>query len=169
MKMSLLTSETDRTILRGNRNNRERDFCFGERIRVEDYLGLISFGIFLIIVGIVFIASPSIVSDFSSWVKQMTSQKGYVRPPDGLIIGAMIFFGLIGLSDFFKSGIRLWMGKSRRKALGNAFSGAAWVLFAYLVYLYSEQMLRAQTVLAIEIVAVGFLVILYSIIRTLLK
>lgn len=103
----------------------ERAVCFGERIRVEDYLGLISFGIFLIIVGIVFLASPNIVSDFTSWVRQMANQKDFVRPPEGLIAGAIIFFGLIGLSEFFKAGVRLLIGKSKRKGLGNIFSGIA--------------------------------------------
>ncbi len=141
---------------------REREVCFGERIRVEDYLSLVSFGIFLIIVGIVFIASPNIVSDFSSWVEQMADQKGFVRPPEGLITGATIFFGLIGLSEFFKAGIRLWIDKSERKALDSIFSGSALTLFAYLIYLYGDHLLHGYMVLAIEVVAVGLLVILYS-------
>lgn len=150
-------------------NTQERDVCFGERIRVKDYLGLISFGIFLIIVGIVFIASPNIVSDFSSWVEQMANQKDFVRPPEGLITGAMMFFGLIGLSEFFKAGIRLWIDKSKRKALGGIFSGIALTLFAYLIYLYGDHFLRGYMVLAIEVVAVGLLVILYSVGRIFLK
>jgi len=169
MKMSLSKSDAKGSITQEYKPSREREACFGEGIRVEDYLGLVSFGIFLIIVGIVFMASPNIFSDFSSWVEQMANQKGYVRPPEGLITGAMIFFGLVGLSDLFKAGFRLQIVMSKRKALRNAFSGIALILLAYLIYLYSELLIRGQTVLAIEVVAVGFLVILYSMIRVVVK
>lgn len=152
-----------------NRYTREREVCFGERIRVEDYLGLITFGLFIIIVGIVFIAIPNLVSDFSSWVTQMANQKQFVRPPDGPITGAIIFFGLIGLSNFFEAGIRFLIGRSKRRVLANILSGIALFLLAYLISLYSEHLLRGYIVLAIEVVAVGFLVILYSIVRIFLK
>jgi len=39
-------------------------------------------------------------------------------------------------------------------------------LFAYLIYLYSNYTLGWQMVLAVEAVAVGLLVILYSIMRS---
>ncbi len=134
----------------------------------RDYLGLVSFGTFLLVVGIVFVANPNLISDFRLWIEQMTTMQNLVRPPKGLIVSAIIFFGLIGLSDFFKAGIRFWIAQSRRQVLADILSGTALALFAYLVYLYGGYTLGWQMVLAIEAVAVGLLLILYSIIRSVL-
>jgi hypothetical protein len=144
---------------------REREACFSVGFRKKDYVGLISFGIFVIIVGIVFVANPHLVSDFSSWIGQMTDQQHLIRPVEGLINAAVLFFGLIGLSDFFKAGIRLWIAEPRRQVLVDILSGVALVLFAYLIHLYGTFALTWQMVLATEAIAVGLLVVLYSIVR----
>ena len=146
-------------------NTRERDTCFGERGLGRDYSGLISLGMFLIIVGIVFVIDRNLFSDFELWIKQVTEEQVLTRPPESLITSAMIFFGLIGLSDFFKAGIRLWIDKSKKRVLGDILSGIALVLFTYLIHLYAIYALTWQQVLAIEAIAVGLLVIFYSIVR----
>ena len=114
---------------------RERETCFGAGSRKKDYLGLVSFGVFILIVGIVFVANPNLVSDFSSWIEQMTDEQHLIRPSEGLVSSAILFFGLIGLSDFFKAGIRLWIAKVMRQVLADILSGVALVLFAYLIHL----------------------------------
>jgi hypothetical protein len=91
-----------------------------------------------------------------------------VRPPKGLIVSATVFFGLIGLSDFFKAGIRFWIAQPRKQVWADILSGTALALFAYLIYLYGNYTLGWQMVLAIEVVAVGLLLILYGIIRSVL-
>jgi len=144
----------------------EREKCFGMGLREKDYLGLVSFGTFILAVGIIFVANPNLVSDFRLWIEQMTTMENLVRPPRGLIISAIIFFGLIGLSDFFKAGIRFWIAQSRRQVLADIISGTALTLFAYLIYLYGSYALGWQMILAIEAVAVGLLIILYSIMRS---
>jgi len=144
---------------------REREACFSVGFRKKDYLGLISFGIFVIIVGIIFVANPNLVSDFRLWIEQMTDERHLIRPPEGFISSVVLFFGLIGLSDFFKAGIRLWIAEARRQVLVDILSGVALVLFAYLIHLYSSYVLTWQMVLATEAIVVGLLVVLYSIIR----
>ncbi len=139
---------------------RERKTCFGTG--EKDYLGLVSFGTFILIVGIVFTANPNLVSDFQLWIEQMANEQNLVRPRIGLITSAIVFFGLIGLSDFFMAGIRLWIDKSRRRVLVDILSGIALVTFAYLIYLYGSYALTWQTVVAIEVVVIGLLVIAYS-------
>ena len=145
--------------------NREREACFGTGLRKKDYLGLVAFGIFILIVGIVFIANPNLISDFSSWIKQMTDEQHLIRPHEGLVSSATLFFTLIGLSNFFEAGIKLWIGKARRQVLADILSGVALVLFAYLIHLYGIYALTWQIVIAIEAIAVGLLVVSYSIAR----
>jgi len=144
---------------------REREICFSVGLTEKDYLGLLSFGTFILVVGIVFLANPNLVSDFRLWIEEMANRQDLVRPSEGLIISAVIFFGLIGLSDFFMAGVRLWITKSRRRVSVDILSGVALVFFAYLISLYGSRVLGWQMVLAIEAVAVGLLVILYSIVR----
>lgn len=160
-----LAPEVMKTARDESRYSRERDACFGERERERDLSGLVSFGMFLLIVGSVFLVNPNIISDFQLWIEQMINEQGLVRPTGGLINSATIFFGLIGLSNFFTAGIRLLVYKARRRALTDILSGVALTLFAYLIYLYGGDVLTWQVVLAIEAVVVGLLVILYSIVR----
>jgi len=143
----------------------ERETCFGAGLRKKDYLGLVSFGAFILIVGIVFIANPNLVSDFSSWIEQMTGEQHLIRPPEGLVSSAILFFTLIGLSNFFEAGIKLWITKIMRQVLADILSGVALVLFAYLIHLYGSYALTWQMVIAIEAIAIGLLVVLYSIAR----
>lgn len=144
---------------------RERETCFGAGFRKKDYLGLVSFGAFILIVGIVFVANPNLVSDFSSWIEQVTDEQHLIRPSEGLVSSAILFFTLIGLSNFFEAGIKLWIVKARRRVLADILSGVALVLFAYLIHLYGSYALAWQMVIAIEAIVVGLLVVLYSIAR----
>ena len=147
------------------RHAQERDVCFGEAERRKDYSGLVSFGLFLLIVGIVFVANANIVSDFGLWVEQLTSEKHLLRPPPELITSATLFFGLIGLSNFFVAGIRYMIDRARRRVLSDVLSGIALVSFSYLIHLYGIHALTWQMVLAVEVIACGLLVIAYSAIR----
>jgi hypothetical protein len=144
---------------------REREVCFGERERRRDYSGLVSFGIFLVIVGITFVANPNIASQFRTWTEQMSTQKTLLRPPQELIDSAALFFGLIAASNFFLAGLRFVADKALRRVLISVLSGVALALFSYLIYLYGRHELAWQTVFAIEVIAVGLLVILYSLAR----
>jgi hypothetical protein len=143
----------------------ERDVCFGEVEHRRDYTGLISFGIFLVIVGIVFIANPNVISSFGSWSEQMADEKTLLRPPLDLINSAALFFGLIGLSDFFLAGVRFIAYRITRRVLSNILSGVALVLFSYLIYLYGRYYLTWQVALATEVVACGLLIMVYSVVR----
>ena len=143
----------------------EREICFGEGERRKDYSGLVSFGIFLLIVGVVFVVNPNVVSDFGSWIEKMTKEKTLLRPYQGLIDSATLFFGLIGLSNFFLAGVRFMVNKAMRRVLADILTGVALVLLSFLIYLYGSHVLAWQMVLAIEAVACGLLIILYSLMR----
>ena len=158
-----LTAGAGETIRRERKPVRERDECFGRE--EKDYSGLVSFGFFIIAVGIVFTMNPGVFSDFGAWVGSMVSQESFVRPPEGLLTGAMWFFGIMGVSDFATAGFKLAVGKGWRRVLSDALAGVALILFAYLINLYSNQSITWQTVFAIEAVAVGLLVVLYSLVR----
>jgi hypothetical protein len=147
---------------------REPEFCFGERERHADYTGLVSFGLLLLIIGIVFVANPSIFSQLDSWGKQMSRAQMLLRPSREIINSTVLFFALVGLSNFFVSGIRWMTYKRKRRALRDVFSGAAMIMFSCLVYLYGQRTLVWQMVLACEIVVIGLLVVTYGVVRHLM-
>jgi hypothetical protein len=147
---------------------RETEICFGERERHPDYTGLVSFGIFLLIIGIIFIANPNIFSQLNSWTKQMSTAQMLLRPPREIINSAVLFFALIGLSNFFVSGIRFMTYKSKRRALGDVLSGVALMTFSYFVYLYGQRTLRWEMALAVEVAVIGLLVVAYGVVGYLL-
>jgi len=139
------------------------EYCYGPRERRGDYPGLVSFGLFLLIVGAVFVVNPSIFSQLNSWGNKMSQLQMLQRPPQEIINSAMLFFVLVGLSDFFVSGLRYVVYKRKRRALGTAFSGVALIAFSYLIYLYGQHKLGWQLTLAYEIVVIGLLVIVYAV------
>ena len=141
----------------------ERNMCFGEEERGKDYLGLVSFGFFLLTVGIIFTMNPNIIDDFRSWIIMINAAHVPVRPPDGLIYSASLFFSVVGILDFVMAGIRLAAGDLKRRALKDVLSGLALILFAYLVNLYSENYFTWEAVLGIEAIACGMLIMVYSV------
>ncbi len=147
----------------------EGEFCFGEQRKTKDYFGILSFGIFIIVVGVILITNPNLFSELGTWVERMADQGNVVRPPDGLIFSGVVFFGLLGISDFIKVVLRLAVRSPRRKALSDIHSGIALVGFAYFLHLYGNDVISWQLTLAFEIVVIGLLVISHSALRLLLR
>lgn len=136
--------------------------CFGDDKRVSDYLGLMSFGIFVLVLGVVFVANPNVVTDLRLWIEASIADKTLTRPSEALLTSITVFFGLIGVSNFFKASVRLGVKKDREHFFSDTLWGVATVLFACLVHLYKSRVLTWQMVFALEAVVCGLLVILYS-------
>jgi hypothetical protein len=132
-----------------------RDECFGGKKQESDYVGLASFGIFLLIVAFLFL---DIVSFFTNLFD------GMFQPSGRLIDVFALFLILIGASAFVTAGIRAAIKQPFRKSLSDVFGGIAFIAFAYLVNRYSQGALDWQIVLVLEIIIIGILIILYGII-----
>jgi hypothetical protein len=136
-----------------------------EKTCTPDYLGLISLGMLLFAVAIVFLENPFLVSDFRLLIERITNEGILIRPPRGLITSAAIFFVLIGLSGFIKAATRLRIAKLSGRVFADVFAGLALVLFAYLITLYGSHLITWLLTLAIEAAACGILLVLYGIVR----
>jgi len=145
------------------RRDVRENVCFGADKRGRDYMGFLSFGSFLIIIGIVITANSNVFSNFLVWLKQLTNERVWIRPPEELIISVTLFLGLIGISNFFIAALRFVINRSRRHGLIEILSGFALIFFAYLINLYNNHVLRLRMVGAIEVIVCGLLIILYSI------
>jgi len=145
------------------RSEIRKDKCFGKEKRDRDYMGFISFGSFLIIIGIIISVNTSVFSNFLVWLNQLTNGKVWIRPSEDLITSVTLFFGLLGISNFFIAALKLIFNRSKRRGLSDIFSGIALILFAYMFNLYNDNVLRLRMILAIEVIICGLLIILYSI------
>jgi len=144
----------------------QEDYCYGpHEPHYHDLTGLVSFGLFLLIIGIVFVANINLVSQFNSWGNSMSEAQKLLRPPQEIINSAVLFFALVGLSDFFVAGLRFVLFRRLRRALRSVFSGVALLAFSYLIYLYGQRTIRIELTIAYEIVVIGILVMVYAIIR----
>jgi len=152
---------------RYRRYARGDDLCFGREEPRRDPLGLIEFGLFLLTVGVVYMVNPNILSEFVSWVELMGDHGVGIRPPATLITSAALFFGLIGLSNLLTAAIRVAIDKVWGRILPDVLAGAGFLVFAYVVNLYSQQVISWTNILAIMAIVLGALVILYTVMRNL--
>jgi hypothetical protein len=145
-----------------------REECFGEEKEERDHLGLVPFGIFLLIVGYILITNPWI----SSYVQSLFENLGkgiFEPPPKQLRYIFALFLGLIGVSNFAMAGIRAIFGQPWRKPLGDVLLGVGLLSFAYLVYLNSQGLMTWQIVLVLGVIVIGILIISYGIIVSYFK
>ena len=149
---------------RSRSSRREDDLCFGEETG-RDPLDALSFGFFLVIVGIIFYTQGNLFWDFIGWVESMGDAGDLIRPPTVLLNGAYTFFGLLGLSNFLSVAIRYVVDRNRRRIMGDLFSGIALVSFAYAINMYSEGRLSFTGIFGVEAIVVGLLVIIYFLTR----
>jgi hypothetical protein len=147
------------------RRAREEELCFGGGERRGDPLGWVEFGLFIIIVGVVYTLNPRILSEFISWVESMADFGFFIRPPTILTNSAMVFFALLGGSNFLVAAIRVYMDKVPMRILQDVLAGIALFVFSYLISLYGDQSIAWTTVLALEAILIGVLVIAFAFLK----
>ena len=149
---------------RDRRVRREDDLCFG-REPERDPLGILEFGLFLLVVGAVFITNPDILSEMIGWVRAMADLETPLRPTRSILSSATMFFILTGISNLFTAGVRLLMDKVWRRILQDVLSGVGILAFAYLMSLYAKEAMAWTSVLAIGAIVLGALIVLYFLLR----
>lgn len=143
---------------------RDDDICFG-RESERDPLDLLEFGLFLLVVGAVFLSNPSVPAELIDWVRLMADLSAPIRPQASLISSATLFFGLVGFSNLFTAVVRVLMDKVWRRILPDLLAGAGFFAFAYLISLYAKEAITFTNVIAVEAVVFGISVVLYAVLR----
>lgn len=149
---------------RDRRIRREDDLCFGRESR-RDPLDLLEFGLFLLVVGAVFLSNPDVLGELIDWARLMADLSSPIRPQASLISSATLFFGLIGLSNLFTAVVRVLMDKFWRRILPDLLAGAGFLALAYLVSLYAKEAITFTNVIAVEAIVFGISVVLYTVLR----
>src|SRR5438132_2897596 len=70
------------------------------RARTHDFVGLFGVAFLLLVVGVVFYLNQNLLTEIRRWWDQILAGRLAFRPPEGLIISAAWFWGLLGISGF---------------------------------------------------------------------
>jgi hypothetical protein len=129
--------------------------------RRPDFVGLIGIAFFLLIVGIVFTLNTNLLNGFRAWWDLLLGNGLFVRPPEGIIGSGILFFGLLGLSNFLTSGLRWILDRSRFGALARVLAGLGFLSLALLTWRYSLQAMTGSLVISIWTAILGTLLVVY--------
>ncbi len=117
--------------------------------RRPDFVALIGVAFFLLILGVVFTLNTNLLNDFRSWWDLIQPGGLFVRPPDGIVRSGLLFFALLGLSNFLTSGLRWVLDRNRFGALARVLAGLGFVSLAILTWRYSLRAFSGSLVVSI--------------------
>ena len=131
------------------------------RPRPPDYVGLFGVTFFLLVLGIAFYLNGNLLTELRRWWDQVLAGRGAFRPPEGVIISAGLFWGLLGVSNFGIAFLRWFFTRSRIRTLGAILGGIAMVMFSYFLYRYSVRDMSGSLVVALEAGVIAVLLFIY--------
>lgn len=126
-----------------------------------DYIGLVGLAVFLFVVGLVFYVNPGLGADLRIWADRAARDGPFIRPPDGVITSAILFFFLMGISSFATAALRFAARRHRFRALSDSLGGVGLVILAFLLSLYADRRISGQLVLATWVAVLGLLLLIY--------
>jgi hypothetical protein len=129
--------------------------------RRPDFVGLIGVAVFLVILGVVFTLNTNLLNDFRAWWDKVLAGSLFVRPPEGIIGSGIVFFGLLGISNFLTSGLRWALDRGRFGALARVLGGFGFLSLAVLIWRYSLRTISGSLVLSIWTAVLGALLVAY--------
>src|SRR5437879_11619445 len=93
------------------------------RPRTPDFVGLFGVAFFFLVLGIVFYQNGNLLTELRRWWDQILAGRAAFRPPEGLIVSAGLFWGLLGVSNFGIAFLRWFFTRSRIRTLGALLGG----------------------------------------------
>lgn len=131
------------------------------RVRREgDPLGIVSFGVFLIIVAIDFIIYPEIPSDVITWLRSWKT--GPTMLPDSLVWPLIWFLTATGIWSLVQAAIRIVSRIRMRNSISDAFSGMFMLTAAFLFKEYASRLISLNVLLSGLVISLGALILLGS-------
>ena len=131
------------------------------RPRYPDYVALFGVAFFLLVLGIVFYLNGNLLTELRRWWDQVLVGRGAFRPPEGVIVSAGLFWGLLGVSNFGIAFLRWLFTRSRIRTLGALLGGIAMVMFSYFLYRYSLRDMSGSIIVALEAGVIAVLLFVY--------
>ena len=136
--------------------------------RERDYLGIVSFGILIVIIGSLLLYYPWIPSDIGDFFDTL-SEGELVRPSTRLINALALFLALLGISNFTVAGVRSISRQPWRRPLSDMLSGVSFISSAYFIRLYAQEEIAWQMVVLLVLTIIGVCLIVYGVIGSLIE
>lgn len=130
----------------------------------QDLLGLLGLAFVLISLGIVFSANPSLAAELRQWADHVTQAGPFVRPPEGVITSAALFFVIVGFLEFVSAFLRWSLRWMRTLVLSRVLTGVGDLVFAALLYLYSGFAVSGFLVLTALVAMAGVLLLVWIVV-----
>lgn len=128
----------------------------------EDVVGLVSLAFVLVALSFALAQNPNLVADMGQWFHLIaTHNTPFVRPPEGVIVAAAWFFGIIGVLEFVAAGLRGALRWTPLRVAGRVLSGFGDLVFSALLVLYSARTITGTLLIAVLAGTVGVLLLVY--------
>jgi len=131
------------------------------RPRAPDFVGLFGVAFFFLVLGVVFYLNGNVLTELRRWWDQILAGRAAFRPPEGVIVSAGLFWGLLGVSNFGIAFLRWFFTRSRIRTLGALLGGIAMVTFSYFLYRYSLRDMSGSLVVSLETAVIAVLLFVY--------
>jgi hypothetical protein len=122
-----------------------------------DFTALLGIAFFLLVLGVVFYLNQALITQMGEWWDRIVRGNVLLRPPEGVISSAVLFFALLGGTYFVIGAVRWAVTRSKIRTLSASLTGVAMVAFAYLLYRYSLTEVSGPFVLSVEAAVVAVL------------
>lgn len=128
----------------------------------EDFLGLLSLAFVLIALSVVFAMNTNLPTDLKDWSLLVSTHNTIlIRPPEGIILSAAWFFGVVGALEFINAALRWAFRWTPLRAASRALSGVGDLAFASLLLMYSARTISGTFLVAALVGIVGVLLLIY--------
>ncbi len=104
---------------------------------------------------------PDLLNEIRRWWDQILAGRIAFRPPEGLIISAAWFWGLLGISSFGIAFLRWTFTRSRIRTFGAFLAGIGMIAFAFFLNRYSQRTLSGSLVISLEAALLALLLFIY--------
>ncbi len=131
------------------------------RERTPDFVGLLGFAFFLLVLGVVFYLNQNLLTNLRQWWDQILAGRLLFRPPQGVVLSAIGFWALIGVTNFVVAALRWSLRRTKIHTLGAALGGVGAITFAYLLYRYSLRELSGSQVVSFEAAVIAIMLFVY--------
>lgn len=117
---------------------------------------------FLIALAVAFAQNPNLLEDFRQWSHVASIHNTiFVGPPEGVIVSAAWFFGVLGALELVSAGLRWALRWTHLRAAARALSGAGDLVFAVLLSLYADSAITGAFLITVLAGVVGVLLLIY--------
>jgi len=131
-------------------------------------LGLVSFGVLLILLAVTWIRYPTLGNQFIDYFQSFAQYGRPVMLPVKLCEPIIFFLGFLGFWNLILAGLRTLTRRGPRGAVSDVVTGLGLLYVAFILLEYTRGAITASLVLPVIVIGLGALIILAVFLRFLI-